>query len=126
MFLTLGKMKKLPMVAAGIVLVLPAPSTLSAEPLPDRCAYIYAAATYNMAFLVHKQINELGDPEAARRAHISIQLARNLECPVEPMLAAVDCAVSLVRENGGAEVTEPQAVACVAEAMGSPFPRVSD
>lgn len=108
-------------VVAGTTLSQPA---MTADTVPDRCAYVYAAAAYNVANLVFKQVTEFGDPDATQRAHIAVQLTRNLECPVEPMLKAIDCAVALVRKSGGTQVTEPQTVGCVSAAMGHPFPQL--
>ncbi|MDA4845139.1 hypothetical protein [Hoeflea poritis] len=98
----------------------------AAQTIPDRCAYAYAAASYRVAFMIHKQITRFGDADALERAYHAVQLSRDLNCPVEPMLNAIDCTVSLLIDGGGSEVTEPEAVECVSRQLGREFPKLGD
>lgn len=113
-------------VASSFVMQIPVAHAESTGDLPERCHYVYASATHRMAAVLVGLVNKADAYTELRYAQEAVQLAINLECPKEPMLKSIDCAVDLVKRQQGTMLDVPQSIECVETSTGQPFPTFSD
>lgn len=92
------------------------------ESVPDHCAYLYAVASARMTNVVSGLANNLDAHDEIALANEAVQLTRNLNCPIEPLEGAVNCAVQEAKRRDGQPVGIMFVLDCVENSADRKMP----
>ena len=110
---------------AGACTTLSARDAVAAE-IPNRCSFAYATAGFRVADMISAMLTKLDSNEQIQLAQASVNLSRELQCPVAEMVSVIDCMVDIVVNNKGANPDQVDAVKCVVKETGQNFPNLVD